>query len=82
MLPEVYRTPDEFVTGCYQLLLLLDEESAARWHWRDVRKIRRSIEVVWEGRRWDEVVKSQEAKEEGPRFVVSLILQRGRLMGW
>lgn len=78
-LPESFRTADEFVNACFQLLLALDEESAARWHWRDVRKVRRSVEVVWEGRRWCDVLQSQEAKGEGPRFVASFLRAGERL---
>jgi tRNA dimethylallyltransferase len=34
----------------YHLLEILDAAEAARWHWRDSRKVRRSLERWWENR--------------------------------
>lgn len=65
LLPPECQSPETFVTSCYALLKLLDPDSAARWHWRDVRKVRRGVEVVWQGRRWEDVVSEQTAKDEG-----------------
>ncbi|KPV76485.1 uncharacterized protein RHOBADRAFT_25555 [Rhodotorula graminis WP1] len=47
----------------------VDPASAKRWHWRDVRKVSRAIEIVWTKRTWDDVRREQRARpSEGPRF--------------
>lgn len=62
------RSPDTLTPALYRLLQLLDPASAERWHWRDVRKVRRALDIVWEGRRWEEVVNTQKEKvNEGSR---------------
>ena len=61
-LPQAYRKPEAFASACFALLAAVDPASAARWHWRDVRKVRRALEIVWEGRRWEDVRRVQEEK--------------------
>lgn len=68
-IPPPFRSPETFASGVYALLLHVDPESARRWHWRDIRKVRRSVEIVWEGRRWKDIVEQQAEKEEGARSV-------------
>lgn len=72
LLPNALRTPETFTESLYELLLALDPESAARWHWRDIRKVRRALEIVWEGRTWADVRRAQEENassgETGARF--------------
>lgn len=58
-LPLAFRTPDRFTNGLYRLLCALDPENARRWHWRDVRKIRRGIDLIWDGKTWADVVEAQ-----------------------
>ncbi|GAA5866194.1 hypothetical protein JCM1840_005107 [Sporobolomyces johnsonii] len=63
------RSPETLVPALYTLLKTLDPASAERWHWRDVRKVRRALDIIWEGRRWEDVVNEQQQKSnEGPRF--------------
>lgn len=77
LLPAPYRTPEAFVTAVYAILVHCDPSSAARWHWRDIRKVRRGVDIVWEGRRWDEVTQRQkDMKEEGARCAVWLCARR------
>lgn len=68
LLPLAYQDIAAFTPACYAILLALDPESAVRWHWRDIRKVRRGIDIVWQGRRWSEVTERQVAmKENGSR---------------
>ena len=70
LLPPRLRSPDTLTPALYRLLQLVDPLSAERWHWRDIRKVRRAIDIVWEGRRWNDVVSGQQEKSnEGSRFV-------------
>ncbi|KAL7340048.1 tRNA dimethylallyltransferase [Rhodotorula toruloides] len=69
LLPPRLRSPATLAPALYSLLQAVDPKSAERWHWRDIRKVQRSLAIVWEGRRWDEVVQEQrETPSEGPRF--------------
>ncbi|GAA5949266.1 hypothetical protein JCM3765_003349 [Sporobolomyces pararoseus] len=69
LLPPRLRSPDTLTPALYRLLQLVDPLSAERWHWRDIRKVRRAIDIVWEGRRWNDVVNEQQEKpNEGSRF--------------
>ncbi|KAK4051800.1 tRNA dimethylallyltransferase, mitochondrial [Microbotryomycetes sp. JL201] len=71
MLPNSMRTPEELTSSLYTLLKLVDPDSASRWHWRDIRKVRRALEIVWEGRRWNDVQRAQQQREAeagGARF--------------
>lgn len=36
---------EAFAWSCWNLLNILDSETALRWHWRDIRKVRRQIEL-------------------------------------
>lgn len=68
LLPPSYRTSEAFAPAAYAVLTHVDPASASRWHWRDVRKVRRALDIVWEGRRWEDVTSQQEQKkDEGAR---------------
>ncbi|KAG0151874.1 hypothetical protein CROQUDRAFT_650434 [Cronartium quercuum f. sp. fusiforme G11] len=57
-------TAETFCLGLYQALQVVDPAMAQRWHWRDLRKVRRSLEVaVCTGRRMSEVVSEQDDME-------------------
>lgn len=46
LLPERLQGDSEaFAWDCWNLLNALDAETASRWHWRDIRKVRRQIEL-------------------------------------
>ncbi|GAA5947334.1 hypothetical protein JCM3775_005368 [Rhodotorula graminis] len=67
--PPELRTAEHLVPALYALLQHVDPASAKRWHWRDVRKVSRAIEIVWTKRTWDDVRREQRARpSEGPRF--------------
>lgn len=54
-------TAEDFSLGLYTALQVIDAPMAARWHWRDLRKVRRSVEVaVCTGRRMSDVVAEQD----------------------
>ena len=67
-------TVDELSTdGAWQLYTLLSEldpEMASRWHWKDSRKVLRSLEIIKEsGRLASESVRSQDEATSLPRCV-------------
>lgn len=64
LLPETFRDAEAFTPALHQLLVLIDPDSAKRWHWRDIRKVRRALEIVWEGRRWQDVLDAQQSKQQ------------------
>lgn len=66
-IPPAFRTIDAFASAVYAILLHVDPENARRWHWRDIRKVRRGIEIVWEGRRKKDIVDQQAEQEKGAR---------------
>ncbi|GAA6000231.1 hypothetical protein JCM10207_007917 [Rhodosporidiobolus poonsookiae] len=69
VLPPRLRSPDTLTPALFDLLKRVDPLSASRWHWRDVRKVLRALDIVWEGRRWEDVVQEQKARpKEGTRF--------------
>ena len=43
-------TKEQGSLALHHLLEVLDPAEAARWHWRDTRKVRRSLERWWESR--------------------------------
>ncbi|POY72537.1 hypothetical protein BMF94_4363 [Rhodotorula taiwanensis] len=69
VLPVRLRSPTTLTPALYKLLQLVDPKSAERWHWRDIRKVHRALDIVWQGKRWEEVVQDQAAQPaEGSRF--------------
>ncbi|KAL8286463.1 hypothetical protein RQP46_004480 [Phenoliferia psychrophenolica] len=68
-LPSSLQEPESFAAALYSTLQKIDEGSAARWHWRDIRKVRRALDIAWEGRLWQDVLDAQaKNKDEGSRF--------------
>jgi len=56
----------------YTLLRIIDPVMASRWHWRDTRKVLRSLEIIKEtGRKASDIVAEQALKTAvaEPRFV-------------
>ncbi|BGP54227.1 hypothetical protein JCM8202_001360 [Rhodotorula sphaerocarpa] len=69
LLPPRLRSPTTLTPALYRLLSDLDPKSAERWHWRDIRKVHRALDILWLGKRWEEVVLEQAAEPaSGPRF--------------
>ena len=48
-LPESLRESEAFASALWQLFNALDPQGAQRWHWRDVRKVRRHLELFLAG---------------------------------
>jgi tRNA A37 N6-isopentenylltransferase MiaA len=46
MLPVKVRTAEAFAWELWTILDVLAPERAAKWHWKDVRKVRRQVEVL------------------------------------
>jgi len=54
----------------YNLLQALDPPVAARWHWKDTRKVLRNLVIMKEsGRKVSEILQEQSAVTLRPRFV-------------
>ncbi|GAA5976534.1 hypothetical protein JCM10908_005534 [Rhodotorula pacifica] len=69
VLPPRLRSPTTLTPALYRLLKEVDPKSAERWHWRDIRKVHRALDIVWQGKRWEDIVQEQTAQPtEGPRF--------------
>lgn len=52
----------------HNLLQALDPPVAARWHWRDTRKVLRNLEIMKEsGRKVSEILQEQSAVTLSPR---------------
>ena len=45
-IPDEFRPPGELSAALHRILQSLDPAMAERWHWRDIRKVRRSVEVA------------------------------------
>ena len=72
VLPPRLRSPTTLTPALYRLLSEVDPKSAERWHWRDIRKVHRALDIVWQGKRWEDVVQEQTAQPaEGPRCVAA-----------
>lgn len=60
-LPEEYGEAEKFSLALYTILQAVDPIMAARWHWRDIRKVRRSVEVALQtGKRHSEIIVEQQ----------------------
>ena len=56
----------------WKLLQKLDPDMAARWHWKDIRKISNSLRVIAEtGRRHSEWIQAQDSQRGDPDFAQS-----------
>ncbi|KAJ3998073.1 tRNA isopentenyltransferase [Lentinula boryana] len=66
--PSAESDPEE-AFRLYNLLKALDESVAARWHWKDTRKVMRSIRIIQEtGRKPSELIHEQSQDILQPRF--------------
>ena len=63
---------DSHLLSLYQLLQAVDSAEAARWHWRDGRKVRRSLERWWER---GGVPASSDSDQPGRMAKCALIMQ-------
>lgn len=63
-------TDPEGALRLYHLLKALDASVAARWHWKDTRKVLRSLCIIQEtGRKPSELIHEQSKDVLEPRFV-------------
>lgn len=68
--PSAVSHPDDALS-LHQLLQSLDEPVAARWHWRDTRKVLRSLQIIKEqGRIPSEIINEQANTPLLPRQVI------------
>ncbi|KAF9257804.1 tRNA isopentenyltransferase [Marasmius fiardii PR-910] len=59
----------EAAYALYNLLKALDASVAERWHWKDTRKVLRSLRIIQDtGRRPSEMIEQQSANRVKPRF--------------
>jgi tRNA dimethylallyltransferase len=66
---------DDTATGLrlHRLLTVLDPDIAARWHWKDSRKVLRSLVIIKEnGRKNSEIIAEQSITSVRPRCVGSI----------
>jgi len=59
-LPADFQTCEALSAGLHQTLQVLDPPIAAKWHWKDIRKIRRSLEIILQtGRLYSDIIAEQ-----------------------
>jgi len=62
-------TDSDAALALHQLLSALDPKMAVRWHWRDTRKVLRSLSIMKEtGRRMSEILNEQSEVAGQPRY--------------
>jgi tRNA dimethylallyltransferase len=77
-LPESLPSASDDAEGAFKfhtLLNAIDPVMASRWHWRDTRKVLRSLEIIKEtGRRASDIVAEQASRNaiSEPRLVHTL----------
>ncbi|KAI8449279.1 IPP transferase-domain-containing protein [Phakopsora pachyrhizi] len=58
-------TTEDLCLGLYEALKVVDPIMAQRWHWRNLRKVRRSLEViVCSGKRMSSLIDEQDRRDE------------------
>jgi tRNA dimethylallyltransferase len=76
--PPSAATDPDAAFDLHALLLILDQSVARRWHWRDTRKVLRSIRVIKEsGRRASDIIgdQSNDISKSQPRSVFTFSSQ-------
>ena len=56
----------------YRILNILDPKSGSRWHVKDFRKVKRSLEIMWETGRLRSEIESEQ-KEQNKQSQVKLV---------
>jgi tRNA dimethylallyltransferase len=70
--PPVASSQSEETFRLWKLLDKLDPEMAARWHWKDSRKVLRNLEIMVEkGQKASEVIKKQDTEPLDSRLALS-----------
>jgi tRNA dimethylallyltransferase len=59
----------------HRLLTTLDPIVAQRWHWKDTRKVMRTLRIIQEGGKLSsEIIQEQSGTDPPPRFGAALVL--------
>ncbi|KAI0825941.1 tRNA isopentenyltransferase [Irpex lacteus] len=67
--PPIAATDPDAASTLHRLLILLDPVVAQRWHWKDTRKVLRSLKIIKEsGRLCSEIIQEQSATDPPPRY--------------
>ena len=73
VLPSRYQKPETLSAGLYRILQAIDPVAATKWHWRDIRKVRRSIEIALQvGRTYSDIISEQQSASDQPQCVLLL----------
>jgi tRNA dimethylallyltransferase len=69
-LPATLRTPEEYTKAVYRCLQAVDPDMALRWHWRDVRKVTRSVQVYMQsGQPHSTIMREQSQNVQESQYV-------------
>lgn len=64
------RDPETYTTAVYQCLKAVDPVMAERWHWRDIRKVSRSLQVFLQtGHRHSSIMQEQAETLQEAQYV-------------
>jgi tRNA dimethylallyltransferase len=70
---EPASTDPEAAAQLHALLLVLDPAIAVRWHWKDTRKVLRSLRIIKDtGCKPSELISEQSQSPIRPRFTISM----------
>ena len=73
--------PEEDSYSLHDLLHRIDPDMAQRWHWKDSRKVLRSLEIIKEsGRLASQVMRDQDSAKSLPRHVYRFQLLTGYII--
>jgi tRNA dimethylallyltransferase len=74
-LPAPTAEDNDTALELYELLRCIDPDTASRWHWRDVRKVLRSLIIMKEQNKLNsEIIAQQNVVDIEPRWVPLLVI--------
>lgn len=69
-LPDSLQDPEAYTAAVFQCLKAIDPVMAEKWHWRDIRKVSRSLQVFLQtGRLHSAIMQEQSKTLQGAQYV-------------
>lgn len=74
-LPPTLQSSEKYTSAVYQCLQAVDPDMAQRWHWRDIRKVSRSLQVFLQtGRQHSAIMREQAQTVQETQYVREILL--------